>query len=49
MSEADLTAQAGIPVQGTQADFKNELLYKSFDINYSRLPARFRKVHDRLL
>ena len=31
-------------VQGTQADFKNELLYKSFGINYNQLPARFRKV-----
>ena len=31
-------------LQGTQADFKNELLYKSFGINYNQLPARFRKV-----
>lgn len=32
--------------QGTQADFKNELLYKEFGINYSQLPAQFRKVRD---
>ena len=31
-------------MQGTQTDFKNELLYASFGINYSTLPARFRKV-----
>ena len=36
-------------MQGTQTDFKNELLYRSFDINYSHLPARFRKVHGILL
>ena len=31
-------------MQGTQTDFKNELLYASFGINYSTLPARVRKV-----
>ncbi len=31
-------------VQGTQTEFKNELLYSSFGINYADLPARFRKV-----
>ena len=31
-------------VQGTQTDFKNELLFKVFGINYSELPAQFRKV-----
>ena len=31
-------------MQGTQRDFKNELLYSSFGINYAHLPARFRKV-----
>ncbi len=36
-------------VQGSQADFKNELLYKSFGINYNQLPARFRKVRCRIL
>lgn len=30
-------------MQGTQADFKNELLFKRFSINYSTLPAIFRK------
>jgi len=31
-------------LQGTQADFKNELLFTTFGINYSTLPERFRKV-----
>ena len=30
--------------QGTQADFKNELLFTSFGINYNSLPERYRKV-----
>ena len=30
--------------QGTQTAFKNELLYTTFGINYSTLPAIFRKV-----
>ena len=31
-------------LQGTQTDFKNELLFTTFGINYSTLPERFRKV-----
>ena len=30
--------------QGTQAGFKNELLFREYGINYNNLPARFRKV-----
>lgn len=33
-----------LPMQGTQTDFKNELLYSTFGINYNSLPERFRKV-----
>ena len=33
-----------LPLQGTQTDFKNELLYSTFGINYNSLPERFRKV-----
>jgi tRNA(His) 5'-end guanylyltransferase len=35
-------------LQGTLTQDKNELLFTQFDINYSTLPARFRKVcwHD---
>jgi tRNA(His) 5'-end guanylyltransferase len=31
-------------LQGTLTQDKNELLFSKFDINYSALPARFRKV-----
>ena len=31
-------------LQGTLTQDKNELLFSRFDINYSTLPARFRKV-----
>lgn len=31
-------------MQGSQTDFKNELLYRDFGINYSKLSAQFRKV-----
>lgn len=30
--------------QGTQTNFKNELLFQHFQINYNDLPQRFRKV-----
>ena len=30
--------------QGTQTDFKNELLHSKFGINYNSLPPQFRKV-----
>lgn len=30
-------------LKGTQTDFKNELLYSTFGINYNKLPAQFRK------
>jgi hypothetical protein len=30
--------------QGSQTDFKNELLHSQFQINYNDLPAIFRKV-----
>lgn len=33
-----------IPLQGTQADFKNELLFSQFGINYNKLPEQYRKV-----
>lgn len=36
-------AEAQAALRGTQADAKNELLFSSFGINYSTLPARFRK------
>ncbi|GAQ82853.1 tRNAHis guanylyltransferase [Klebsormidium nitens] len=36
-------AEAQATIKGTQADFKNELLFKRFGINYSTLPAIFRK------
>jgi hypothetical protein len=43
----DLTAvliiSLSVILQGTQADFKNELLFKRFGINYATLPAIFRK------
>ena len=32
------------PSQGTQADFKNELLFSQFGINYNKLPERYRKA-----
>ena len=42
------SAQAGRKeihsVQGTLTDFKNELLFEHFNINYNELPLRFRKV-----
>ncbi len=31
-------------LQGTQADFKNELLFSQFGINYNNLPEQYRKV-----
>ena len=31
-------------MQHTQADFKNELLFSKFGINYSQLDPRLRKV-----
>lgn len=31
-------------LQGTQAGFKNELLFSQFGINYNKLPERFKKV-----
>lgn len=36
--------QKTICAQGTQTDFKNELLFSEFHINYSELPLMFRKV-----
>lgn len=30
--------------QGSQADFKNELLFNQFGINYAHLPEQFKKV-----
>ena len=30
-------------MKGTLADFKNELLFNEFGINYNDIPARFRK------
>lgn len=30
--------------QGTLSDYKNELLFSQFGLNYSTLPERFRKV-----
>lgn len=31
-------------LQGTQTDYKNELLFTEFGINYASLPVMFRKV-----
>lgn len=31
-------------LKGTQTDFKNELLFNTFGINYNNLPQQFRKV-----
>lgn len=31
-------------LQGTLSDYKNELLFSQFGLNYSMLPERFRKV-----
>jgi len=31
-------------LQGTMSDYKNEMLFSQFGINYSTLPERFRKV-----
>lgn len=31
-------------MQGTLADYKNELLFSQFGLNYNALPERFRKV-----
>eukprot|EP00803_Ostreobium_quekettii_P007064 evm.model.scf_1407.1 EVM.evm.TU.scf_1407.1 scf_1407:1527-6227(+) len=36
-------ADAHINNQGTQTDFKNELLFKEFGVNYAELPERYRK------
>ena len=44
--EPKFAVQMGLtdpPVQGTQADFKNELLFSRFGVNYSALPAQHRK------
>ena len=44
--EPKLAVQMGLtdpPVQGTQANFKNELLFSRFGVNYSMLPAQHRK------
>lgn len=30
--------------QGTLSDYKNELLFSQFGLNYSTLPERFRKA-----
>eukprot|EP00850_Spirogloea_muscicola_P021639 SM000256S08693 [mRNA] locus=s256:70015:71834:- [translate_table: standard] len=35
--------EAQTVIKGTQADFKNELLYSQFGLNYNSLPAIFRK------
>lgn len=35
---------ASAALQGTLSDYKNELLFAQFGINYSTLPERFRKV-----
>ena len=37
-----LTAGCCSP-QGTLSDYKNELLFSTFNINYSSLPERYRK------
>ena len=43
--EEQIQRQRGVnAAQGTQTAFKNELLYTTFGINYSTLPAIFRKV-----
>lgn len=34
-------------MQGTQADYKNELLFSDFGINYAKLPEQYRKVSAR--
>jgi tRNA(His) guanylyltransferase len=36
-------AEAQAALKGTLADFKNELLFTQFGINYNEIPARFRK------
>lgn len=36
-------AEAQAVLKGTLTDFKNELLFTQFGINYSNLPERFRK------
>lgn len=36
-------SEAQAVLKGTLADFKNELLFTQFGINYNDLPARFRK------
>ena len=43
--EEQIRRQRGVnAAQGTQTAYKNELLYTTFGINYSTLPAIFRKV-----
>lgn len=37
------TTEAQHMLKGTQADFKNELLFSTFGINYSKLPEQYRK------
>lgn len=37
------TAEAHAELRGTLSDFKNEMLFTRFGINYSTLPERFRK------
>lgn len=38
-----LAAEPSCMLQGTDAGFKNELLFSQFSINYAKLPEQFKK------